>query len=243
VSRSATITVAGGGITRTVSIAQAAAAQDVVVDPVPPANGAQSYLVLRLGIPTDDPFSGTFLVVLPPGMSLDLTKTVILGSLANQYDLLISKIDAQTWLIEIRPKSSPRTLSTTAAQDIVKIAYTVSSSVADGSYEISIRDLEFTVGDHVTIRKDEIRVPVTVAGPTGNEAVEAGTEVWYSGGVLSVGTPLREVVTVYSLSGSPVFSAEKAAGRATFRLPHLPGGVYIVRGGSGWARKIFLRQE
>jgi hypothetical protein len=65
--------------------------------------------------------------------------------------------------------------------------------------------------------------------------------VWYYGGVLSVRTPVNEPVTVYSLNGAPVFLSEKETGLATFRLNDLPKGVYIVRGGSGWARKIVVR--
>jgi hypothetical protein len=84
-------------------------------------------------------------------------------------------------------------------------------------------------------------VSLTQEDPTGNESVEATPEIWYSNGLLSVRTAASEAVTVYSLSGVAVFRAEKDAGRATFRLNDLPGGVYIVRGGSGWARKFAVQ--
>ncbi|MDR1348496.1 MAG: leucine-rich repeat protein, partial [Prevotellaceae bacterium] len=69
-ARTATVTVSGGDLTRTVAITQAAGEQDIIVDPTPPSDGAPGYLILRLGIPTDDALSGTFLVILPPGMNL-----------------------------------------------------------------------------------------------------------------------------------------------------------------------------
>jgi hypothetical protein len=200
---------------------------------------SKSYLILRLGIPTDDPFSGTFLVVLPPGMSLDLTNTALPGSLSDRHDLLVAQESANTWSVAIRPKTSLRTLSATAYQDIVKIAYTVDETVAEGSYEIIIRNLEITLDDETVISEDEIRVEVTV-DPTGNAPVEAKPAVWYYGGRLSVRTPWSEAVTVYSLSGVAVFRAVKDAGPATYRLNDLPACVYVVKGGSGWMGKIVI---
>jgi hypothetical protein len=238
--RTATITISGGGVTRTVSVTQEEEAQEVVVEPTPPTENEQGYLILRLGIPTDDPFSGTFLVILPPGMNLDLANTVLLGSLADRYDLVIAPVSPGTWLIEIRQKTSPRTLSATAYQDIVKIAYTVDETVTEGTYEIVISDLEVTLGDETVIREDEIRVAVST-GPTGNEPLEATPGIRYHNGVLSVHTPASEAVTVYSLSGVAVFRAGKDAGPATYRLNGLPRGVYIVKGGSGWTGKISFR--
>jgi hypothetical protein len=35
-----------------------------------------------------------------------------------------------------------------------------------------------------------------------------------------------------------LYQAQKAVGKATFNLNHLPKGVLIVRGGSGWTGKI-----
>jgi hypothetical protein len=241
-ARTATVTVSGGGVTRTVSVAQdeAEEEQSVVVDPTPPTDGEQGYLILRLGIPTDDPFSGTFLVILPSGMSLDVINTVLLGSLSDRYDLNIAQAAANTWSVEIRQKSSPRTLSATEYQDIVKLVYIVDETMTEGSYEIIISDLEVKIGDETVIQEDEIKVEVSVSH-TGNAVIEASTEVWYYGGLLSVRTAASEAVAVYSLSGVAVFLSEKDAGLATFRPNDLSAGVYIVRGGSGWTRKIIVR--
>jgi hypothetical protein len=207
---------------------------------VPPAGDGQNYLILSLGIPSDDPFNGTFLVIFPPGMSLDVINTALVGSLTNQYDLIITPQSAGTWLVEIRPKSILRTRSATSYQEIVRLAYTVDESVTYGSYEIKVSDLEIVVGGQTVIREDEIAVAVTV-GPTANAPVaEVATEVWYYAGRLSVRTPAREQIAVYSLNGALVFHAEKEAGLTTFNLNGLLAGVYIVRGSSGWTRKIML---
>jgi hypothetical protein len=76
---------------------------------------------------------------------------------------------------------------------------------------------------------------------TGNDAVvEESAGIWFYNGVLTVRTSAAERITVYSANGAPVYRTEKAEGSATFRLDHLPRGVYIARGASGWTRK-FIR--
>jgi hypothetical protein len=74
--------------------------------------------------------------------------------------------------------------------------------------------------------------------PLGNIPLYRAADVTCYQGVLSVGTPLAERIEVYSVSGQLLYKAQKAAGEATFDLNHLPKGVYIVRGGSGWTGKI-----
>jgi hypothetical protein len=89
------------------------------------------------------------------------------------------------------------------------------------------------------IHQDEIRTPVTVMTSVGNAAVEAG-DVRYANGILTVNTPVAEQITVYSLSGSVMYQAQKTAGEATFDLRSLPKGVFIARGSSGWTNKIVV---
>ena len=220
------------------NIAGSADEQEVVVDTTPPADDAPGYLVLRLAIPTDDALSGSFRVILPPGMNLDTEKTALSDALADRYALSVTPVSAGAWLLEIKPKTSTRSAQAGATQEIVKIAWTTDPSLPNGTYEVKISQLEFTVGDHTVIREDEIKVSVTVGGPSGNTTVEAPEEILYDDGVLSVRTPVSETVAVYSLSGAPVFRSEKASGQAVFQLRQLPQGVYIVRGGSGWTKKI-----
>jgi hypothetical protein len=63
--------------------------------------------------------------------------------------------------------------------------------------------------------------------------------VFSVGTTLSVLTPNNETVTVYSSSGSLLFRSSKLPGHATFNISHLPKGVIIVKGSTGWRRKIF----
>jgi hypothetical protein len=77
---------------------------------------------------------------------------------------------------------------------------------------------------------------------TGNDAVpdQAAVGVHCVSGVLSVDSPSAEQVSVYTAGGALLFRAVKPSGPATFTLPHLPGGVAIVAGSSGWTKKIYI---
>jgi hypothetical protein len=63
--------------------------------------------------------------------------------------------------------------------------------------------------------------------------------VFSVGITLSVLTPSSESLTLYSPSGSLLFRSSKLPGHATFTIGHLPKGVIIVKGSTGWVRKIF----
>ncbi|MDR1454691.1 MAG: hypothetical protein LBJ01_03475 [Tannerella sp.] len=72
----------------------------------------------------------------------------------------------------------------------------------------------------------------------GHETVAEPVRIHAANGVLTVQSPVAEEITVYAISGAPMYRAQKAAGVATFGLNRLPQGVYIVRGSSGWVKKI-----
>jgi hypothetical protein len=78
---------------------------------------------------------------------------------------------------------------------------------------------------------------------TANETVESPeAEVYCYSGRLTVNTPVAEQVYLYSISGGLLFSTSKEAGHATFDLGGLPKGVLIVKGSSGWTKKIVNSQ-
>jgi hypothetical protein len=119
-----------------------------------------------------------------------------------------------------------------------RLAYTIDESVAAGNYEIKVNDVNLTLASSSTvIHQDEIKVPVQAGNATGNADGDA-TEILFYNGILTVNTPAAERIDIYSIGGSLLYQAQKAVGEARFNLSHLPKGVYIVRGGSGWTRKI-----
>jgi hypothetical protein len=80
-----------------------------------------------------------------------------------------------------------------------------------------------------------------MTGSVGNAAIEA-TNMRYADGILTVNTPVAERIDVYAISGALLYQAQKAAGEATFNFSHMPKGVLIVRGSSGWTRKIVISE-
>ena len=60
-----------------------------------------------------------------------------------------------------------------------------------------------------------------------------------SNGWISVKSPKAETITIYSISGTQVYTGNKAGGETQISIGNLPQGVYIVKGSSGWVKKIF----
>ncbi|MDR3268470.1 MAG: leucine-rich repeat domain-containing protein [Tannerella sp.] len=71
----------------------------------------------------------------------------------------------------------------------------------------------------------------------GNIPVDRET-IYYSAGILTVNTRLSEQIDIYSTGGALLYRAWKSTGEATFPVSHLPNGVWIIRGNSGWVKKF-----
>ena len=55
---------------------------------------------------------------------------------------------------------------------------------------------------------------------------------------LYVNSPVSETVAIYSINGTILFTAPKNTGQETYNVTNLPKGVYIVKGSSGWVKKV-----
>jgi hypothetical protein len=74
--------------------------------------------------------------------------------------------------------------------------------------------------------------------PDGIESIDnPDVKVWAGNGTLMVQSPKEEQIYIYSISGAMIYRTDKLAGEASFNVS-LPKGVLIVRGNSGWARKV-----
>jgi uncharacterized protein YjdB len=96
----------------------------------------------------------------------------------------------------------------------------------------------------VTVQMDDYPDPlsysceVVVSLPTNIPQVGApSAQVYLSGQILHVDSPVAERVNIYSLTGTLLYKVEKQAGKASFTV-NGPKQVLIVRGSSGWAGKI-----
>jgi uncharacterized protein YjdB len=76
------------------------------------------------------------------------------------------------------------------------------------------------------------------ANPTGILTPDQEVKVFSYNGVLTVNSPSAERIDIYSFNGMYLYSALKPEGGATFIINSLHEKTLIVRGSSGWVRKI-----
>jgi hypothetical protein len=236
-TRTGSVTVTAGGITRTITVTQDAV-QQIIAEPTTPADG-QGSIEIAFEVPVSEQFRISFTVTLPDGFILDEQATSLISELRSSYRLSITPDGRGGWLFEITPGTSPRSGNDVSYRKIVNIVYAISGSVQNGNYEVKIRDINLTLDSGATIHQDEISVPVTVDSASGNTGVEA-VKILYYKGVLSVDTPVAERITVHAISGVAVYQAQKEAGFAVFNLNHLSRGIYIISGNSGWVKKVVV---
>ena len=55
---------------------------------------------------------------------------------------------------------------------------------------------------------------------------------------LNIDSPATENVGIYNIAGTLMLSVKKPEGKANYDVSRLNSGVYIVRGASGWAKKV-----
>jgi hypothetical protein len=86
--------------------------------------------------------------------------------------------------------------------------------------------------------KDTCLVTVLESTDT-HPADDPALTIYCLGDVLTITSPPSELITIYSASGVLLFQSPKEQGSTSISIGHLPKGVLIVRGSSGWTRKVF----
>ncbi|GHV52404.1 hypothetical protein FACS1894181_15470 [Bacteroidia bacterium] len=131
----------------------------------PVVAGAKGNVTLSLSVPTGATITGTFVVKLIPGMSLDTEHTKLADELASNFELTIIKIEGENawrFTISAKPGTSASLRVATQLTNIMNIAYTVAADLADGDYDIVLENLDFTLSDNTPIREDVLTVTVKV---------------------------------------------------------------------------------
>ena len=81
--------------------------------------------------------------------------------------------------------------------------------------------------------------PLQGDDPNSNEPLATETAHAYAAnGALTVQSPVAEEVSIYSANGTLYLQKRKGSGIATYDITTLPQGVLIVKGSSGWAKKV-----
>lgn len=206
-----------------------------------PVNNNQGNFDLSINIPVDSVQNGSLVVQLPEGFTLDEANTSLAVDFAGLFDLTITKQENNSWLIEIKSKSlKSAALRADEIGKMLHIAYKVNDSVTKGTYNISVNSIQFkTPGDNI-IPEPAITVPVNVnRWGVGNEQLEdSNTAVYITGNTLYIQTAQTETITIYAINGSKLCEATVQPGTTTIDASAFPQGVLIVKGSSGWVKKV-----
>jgi hypothetical protein len=94
------------------------------------------------------------------------------------------------------------------------------TAITEGKATITVRTMEggLTATCEVTVNKIFLGIL-----PEGDASC-----IYYYGDILSVNTPRQEHIAVYSLTGSLIYLAQKAAGEANSHIPNIPKGILLL---------------
>ena len=204
----------------------------------PAGTDGKGSVSLSLAVPTDAALSGSFDIQFPAGMTLDQDLTALSAELSGNSTLSITPKDNNTWQIQIGNEGL-RSATAIEYRKIIDIAYQVDKTVANGKYEALITNLDFTLSDDTKIQEASLPVTITVDNTiTGILELQSETLAYLNNGTLHIQSPIAETVQVYSTSGVLLYNFQKPTGKANFPLNELKGSVLIVKGSSGWVKKI-----
>jgi hypothetical protein len=212
--------------------------QEIVIpDTTETEPGGKGSIVLSLTLPANELFSGSFRLTLPKGVNVDLSTTLLIGDLASILTLTIMKETDGSWAFTIDPQTV-RFAITMVYSQVIKIGYVVDETVMKGTYEIVVCDLSFEFDDGTSIAEEEFPVQLIVSSNTGITELKAETDAYLYTDKLFINSPIEETIQVYSVNGVFLYSFQKPAGSVNYLIPNASGSVLIVKGSSGWIKKV-----
>ena len=235
--RTANIEVSSGGVTKLIKITQNVYKEDVIAN-ISSVGNNKGTIDLYIDIPSGNLLTGEFTVTMPNALSLDKENTVLAQEFQNNHSLDISDKEKGSWILKISPKVSTGGSSGDTFKKIATIAYIIDDEAATGRYDVNISNLDITLSNKTTIKENKVSVSVSYVSSVGNPFMDNTVKVIYNNNTLSVNSPSNESINVYSLTGALIFSQPKPEGEIIYQINRLPKGVLIVKGGSGWVKKI-----
>ena len=241
--RTATITISGTEVTpQTISVTQDAAAEVPTVVPdeaqTVGADG-KGTITLNLSIPSDATLTGSFEITLPAGITLNEDSTVLSTELKANFFLAFTNEGNNTWLIEIK-SNTLRSFTAVEYQKIMDITYIVADNVSKGTYEATIKNLDFIQDNGTPIKEDLLTVPINVER-VATSIENIGNSLFYAhfiNNMLKVESSQAETITIYSAAGVRLYSTNKDAGIIEIPFSSIPGSVYIIKGSVSGTIKV-----
>jgi len=186
----------------------------VVPDETQPVGAdGKGTISLSLSIPSGATLTGSFEITFPEGMILDEQLTVLSAELSENFSLSFTYEGNNTWLIEIKSNALRRSTASEYT-NIMTIAYTVNDSVSKGTYEASIKNLDFIQDNGTPIKEDLLTVPINV-DRVATSIENIGNPSFYAyfiKNMLRIESSQAETITIYSEAGVQLYSAKKSAG-------------------------------
>jgi hypothetical protein len=148
----------------------------------------------------------------------------------NQSSITLKTGNTQQLVAIVLPLNAANKSVTWTSSDatVATVANGVVTAVAPGTATITVTT---AVGGY------KATCTVTVTGSTtGIAKASEGVAIRSEAGKLYITSPAAETVYIYSFTGKLLYSATKASGLAIFNAPSEK--LLIVRGTSGWARKV-----
>jgi hypothetical protein len=118
----------------------------------------------------------------------------------------------------------------TSDPTIATVAGGVVTAIAPGTATITVttNDGGYTASCTVVVTDSSV----------GTEQVSQETTVFFYESTLTVDSPAGETIAVYDFNGRLLFSGKKPQGKAVFTIGNSGGKFVIVKGSSGWTKKI-----
>ncbi|MDR1162009.1 MAG: Ig-like domain-containing protein [Tannerellaceae bacterium] len=125
---------------------------------------------------------------------------------------------------------NPGVTWSTSNAAIATVANGVVTAIAPGTATITVStdDGGYTATCTVTV----------TSGTVGAEAVSQEIVVFFNESVLTIDSPASETIAVYDFNGRLLFTGKKPQGKTVFTVGNAGGKIVIVKGSSGWTKKI-----
>ena len=184
--------------------------------------------------------TGSFEIQFPLGMALDEDLSKLSVELAVSSTLSIVSMGNNKWLAEIKPNSLGA--SAIEYRKIMDIVYTAKEEFPNGIYEATISNLHFEMNDGTIIKEAVLNISINVDQSPVTSIEKAiktpALKAFFVDNQLRVESAHREVITIYSITGTQLFSTVKNGGKLDILLPQFQGTILIINGSKSGTVKL-----
>ncbi|GHV08528.1 hypothetical protein FACS1894160_2980 [Bacteroidia bacterium] len=122
----------------------------------------------------------------------------------------------------------------------------ISANVPDGDYLIKAAIMPWGTSAWIPISADAYKgharqLLIKVDHAADIQTVVRENSIYFSGNQLYVNTPVAEKISLYSAAGELLYQTQKPMGRKTLSIDKIQNQVLLIKGSSGWAKKLILK--